>query len=662
MSDARREHAELCREIDRHNRLYHVLAKPEISDAEFDRMMRRLEELERAHPELVTPDSPTQKVGGQAIEGFRKATHALPLLSLEKVYTETELRDWVAQMERELGRPLERKFTVEPKIDGDSLEIVYEGGRLAVASTRGDGRVGEDVTHTVRTIRAVPLRLEGEPPELLEVRGEAYVTIEDFRRLNRKLMDEGQEAFANPRNFTSGSIKQLDPRVTASRPLRFQSHGLGRVKGRRFASASEAMRAVREWGLPIVEFEICDSIERVQAYYERMLAMRESMAYEIDGIVIKVDDLATREALGARTKSPRWAIAYKFPAREEVTQVQAVDWQVGRTGKLTPVARLKPVPLSGVTVSNATLHNLAQLARLDVRVGDWVVVTRSGDVIPYVVKVIETRRPEGAPKTPPPEACPSCGAKTETTDVDVLCPDRLGCRAQLKGAIEHFCSRGAMDIEGMGPEWIDVLVDRGMLKTVADLYALREEQLLTLARMGEKLARKFLKAIADSKKTTLARFVNALGIRHVGEATAGAIAEHFGSIEKLMDATVDDLQQVHDVGPRVAKAIREFFDLEQNRKVIGKLLEAGIEYVRPERKSDRLAGKVVVFTGGLEALTREEARRVVREHGGRTADSVSKTVNLVVAGPGAGSKLDKARKLGIEIVDEAGFLRIVGSQ
>ncbi|MBI2900627.1 MAG: NAD-dependent DNA ligase LigA [Planctomycetes bacterium] len=656
----RDEHARLCREIDRHNHRYHVLSKPEISDAEYDRLLLRLEELERLHPDLVTPDSPTQKVGGSAIEGFEKATHALPMLSLGKAYIESEILDWAALMERELGRPVEPRFTVEPKIDGDSLELLYEKGVLVRASTRGDGKIGEDVTHTVRTIRSVPLRLLGDAPDLIEVRGEAYVTTADFRKLNQDLMARGGESFANPRNFTSGSIKQLDPKVTASRPIRFLSHGLGRVKGPRFARHSDAMAALRSFGLPVVDFEMCDSIAAVGSFHARMIERRETMPFEIDGIVVKVDDLATREALGERSKSPRWAIAWKFPAREEVTQVLAIDWQVGRTGKLTPVARLKPVPISGVTVSNATLHNLAQLERLDVRAGDWVVVTRSGDVIPYVVQVIETRRPEGAPKTEPPSKCPSCGAAPERTEADVVCPDRFGCPDQLKGAVEHFCSRGAMNVEGLGTEWIDVLVDRGLVRSVADLYELTESQFLTLSRMGEKLARKLLASLAASKKTTLSRLVNALGIRHVGEATAAALADHFGGLEKLLDASMDDLQEVPDVGPRVAESIREFFGRPEHRKVIGKLLAAGIEYGRPEPKSDRLAGKVVVFTGGLDAMTREEAKRLVHEHGGKTAESISRHVTLVVAGPGGGSKLEKARKLGIEIVDEAGFLRIVG--
>ncbi len=656
---AREELEGLRRVIERHNRRYYVLDDPEISDAEYDRLYRRLEEIERAHPDWVTPESPTQKVGGKAIEGFRKAEHRLPLLSLEKVYDDEEFRGWLDQMARELGRPVESAFSVEPKIDGDSLELVYEKGSLVAASTRGDGRVGEDVTHTVRTIPSVPLRLEGAP-ELLEVRGEAFIRLADFREVNRRQLEKGEPPYANPRNLTSGSIKQKDPAVTASRPLRFLAHGLGVVRGLRFESHDRAMRALRDLGVPVVPYEVARSPEEVSGYWKRTLEARETLDHEIDGIVVKVDDLALREALGARSKSPKWAVAWKFPAREENTEVLRIDWQVGRSGKLTPVARLRPVPISGVTVSNATLHNPSQLEKLDVRAGDSVVVTRSGDVIPYVVKVIPSKRPPGAPKTPVPEACPSCGGGVERTEADVFCASGLSCPDQLKGAIDHFCSRAAMDIEGIGPEWIDQFVDRGLVRSVADLYALTKEKLLGLERMGDRLAQNMLDAVEGSKRTTLRRFLNALGIRQVGEATAGALADHFGGLEEIEKAALEELQKVQDVGPRVAECIRAFFDSEGNRAVVRGLLGHGIEFEAPGRKGDALAGEVVVFTGGLEAMTRDEAKALAQAHGARTADGVSKGVTLVVAGPGAGSKLEKARKLGITVVDEGAFLRRVG--
>jgi DNA ligase (NAD+) len=656
---SREDYERLRREVEHHNRRYYVLDDPEISDAEYDRLYRRLEAMEREHPGWADDASPTRQVGGRALERFEKAEHRLPLLSLEKAYSEEEVAEWVAQMERELGRPVESDFTAEPKIDGDSIELVYEKGALVLASTRGDGRVGENVTHTARTIRAIPLRIDGAP-DLLEVRGEAYIRVADFRELNRKQLEKGEAPYANPRNLTSGSLKQLDPAVTASRPLRFMAHGLGVVKGRKFRSHDESMQALRALGLPVVPYEVLRSPSEIRAYWARQLAAREGLDHEIDGVVVKVNDLAVREALGARSKSPRWAIAYKFPAREENTRVLAVDWQVGRSGKLTPVARLQPVPISGVVVSNATLHNAAQLDRLDVRVGDTVVVTRSGDVIPYVVKVIESLRPAGAAKPPVPAACPACGGAVERTDTDVFCTNGFTCPDQLKGAVDHFCSRSAMNIEGIGPEWIDQFVDRGLVRSVADLYALTKEKLLGLERMGEKLAQNQLDAIAGSKKTTLARFLNALGIRQVGEATASALAGHFGSLEKIRKATAEELEEVPDVGPVVAESIRDFFADGAHGKVIDALLGHGVEFRAAERAGEELAGQVIVFTGGLETMTRDEAKALAAAHGAKTAESVSKTVTLVVAGPGAGSKLDKARKLGIMVVDEGDFLKRIG--
>lgn len=655
----RARYDELRRQIERHNRLYYDQAAPEVSDAEYDRLYQELVDLEAKHPDWVTPDSPTQVVGGHAVERFEKAEHRLPMLSLEKAYTREDIAGWIASMERELGRAPEWSFTVEPKIDGDSLELVYEKGALTLAATRGDGRVGENVTHTVKTIRGLPLVLPGAP-ERMEVRGEAYLDLADFRELNRKLQEKGEETFVNARNLVSGSLKQKDARVTKSRPLKFVAYGLGSLRGRKFSAHDEVLAWLKSLKFEIPEFRVCRSADEIHACWEEQAAKRDALPHEIDGIVVKVNDLSLRDQLGARSKSPRWAIAYKFPAREETTTVENVEWNVGRSGKITPVAKLKPVFISGVTVSNASLHNVAQLRRLDVRLGDTVLVTRAGDVIPYVVKVIEAKRPDGAKKPPIPEQCPVCGAKAERTEADVLCPDRFACPAQLKSAIEYFCSRGAMDIEGIGPEWVEQFVEKGLVKTVADLYGLTAEKLKTLERMGDKLAQNMLGAIAGSKKTTLPRFVNALGIKHVGEATARALADHFGDLGKLRKATVEELEETPDVGPAVAASIREFFEEPRNQAVIDALLAAGVEFKAPERKGDALAGQVVVFTGGLEQMTRDEAKALAQAHGAKTADSVSKAVTLVVAGPGAGSKLEKANKLGIKVVDEGAFLKLIG--
>ncbi|MBI3854344.1 MAG: NAD-dependent DNA ligase LigA [Planctomycetes bacterium] len=656
---SRADYDKLLKEIAHHNRLYYDQAAPEISDAEYDRLYRRLEAIEAEHPDWVTPDSPTQVVGGQAIERFEKAEHRQPMLSLEKAYAKEEIAAWIASMERELGRPIESAFTVEPKIDGDSLELVYEKGALTLAATRGDGRIGENVTHTVKTIRGLPHRL-AEAPELAEIRGEAYLDLADFRELNRKLQEKGEEAFVNARNLVSGSLKQKDARVTKSRPLKFVAYGLGSLKGRKFATHVEVLAWLASLKFEVPDYRVCRGADEIQAYWEDQAGRRDALPREIDGIVVKVNDLSLRDQLGARSKSPRWEIAYKFQSREENTQVLAVDWQVGRSGKLTPVARLKSVPISGVTVSNATLHNPAQIQKLDVRVGDTVVVTRSGDVIPYVVKVIEGKRPADAKPLEVPGKCPVCGAKTERTESDVLCSNSFACPAQFKGAIDHFCSRAAMNIEGLGPEWIEQFVDTGIVKTLADLYSLRKEDLLKLERMGEKLAQNMLDAIAGSKQPTLPRFINALGIKHVGEATARALADHFGSLEKLQAASLEELQETPDVGPAVAASIRQFLDDPRNAALIRQLRDAGIAFKAPERAGDQLAGQVIVFTGGLERVTRDEAKALAQSHGAKTAESVSRTVTLVVAGPGAGSKLEKANKLGIKVVDEGAFLKLIG--
>jgi len=655
----RKDYDRLRKEIEHHNQLYYDQAAPEVSDAEYDRLYDRLVAMEAEHPDWVTPDSPTQKVGGHAVERFEKVEHRLAMLSLEKAYTKEDIAAWIASMERDLGRSILWSFTVEPKVDGDSLELVYERGSLAVAATRGDGRVGENVTHTVKTIRKLPRSLT-DAPELAEIRGESYLDLADFREINRKLLEQGEEPFANARNLVSGSLKQKDATVTKSRPLKFVAYGLGTLKGKKFATHEEVLQWLRSLKFEIPSFRVCSTLDEIQAYWQETLDRRENLEHEIDGIVVKVNDLSLRDQLGARSKSPKWAIAYKFPAREETTEVQDVEWNVGRSGKITPVAKLRPVPISGVTVSNASLHNVAQLQRLDVRKGDTVLVTRAGDVIPYVVKVIEAKRPPGAVTPEIPSTCPACRAAVERTEADVLCTNSFACPAQFKKAIDHFCSRSTMNIEGLGPEWIEQLVATGMLKSLADLYSLRKEELLKLPRMGDKLAQNMLDAIEGSKKTTLPRFINALGIKHVGEATARALAEHFGSLEKLQAATTEEIEETQDVGSIVAESIRKFLDDSRNVKLIRQLLEAGIEFKAPERAGSGLAGQVIVFTGGFDSMSRDEAKALAQSHGAKTSDSVSKTVTLVVAGPGAGSKLEKATKLGIKVLDEGAFLKLIG--
>ncbi len=653
----RKRYDALVADIEKHNVQYYVLDNPQVSDAQYDALYRELLQLEASHPELVTPESPSQKIGGRALDKFEKVAHKLAMLSLDKVTTEQELRDWLTLMEKEAGRPVGGPFTVEPKIDGDSVELVYEKGILKLAATRGDGRIGENVTHTVRTVRSIPARLSGDAPEYIEIRGELYFRLKDFAALNRSLAEKGEATFMNPRNATSGSIRQKDPKACASRPIRFMAHGIGVVKGRSFARHSEALAFVKGLGLPVVDrLEVVPSPDRIFSYYNSMLKGRDRLEYEIDGVVAKVDDLKLRETLGERTKNPRWAIAYKFPAREEVTQIQDVTWSVGRTGKLTPTARLQPVVVSGVTVSNATLDNLDQIRLLDARIGDWAVIKRAGDVIPDVVKILLERRDGTEREIGPPRTCTACGSTVARPEgeVNLYCTN-AACPGRLKEYIAYFCSRAAMNIEGVGWEWVNVFVDKGLVRTPADLYRLSKAQLLTLDRMGEKLAQKMLDAVEASRAPELPKFISALGIRQVGDATANALAAHFGDVAKLMSALPEELQQVHDVGPVVAKSIHDYF--RANRRVVEDLL-AHVRVRKPDIKGNALVGQVVLFTGGLASMSRDDAKKIVVEQGGRVAESLSKTVTLVVAGDAAGSKLDKAKERGIRVMDEAEFKKI----
>jgi len=660
MEDPARRWKELVRQIEDANHRYYVLDAPTISDAQYDALMRDLQALETEHPELRTQDSPTQRVGGAILDKFPQVRHPIPMLSLESTLTEQDMRDWVESMERELGRPEAFEFVCEPKIDGASLELVFRGGALHVAATRGDGTTGEGVTENVRTIRAIPPRLRGQPPPALTVRGEVYMTLRDFREFNRRAEAAGEQTYANPRNFAAGSLRQLDTGLTARRPLRFLAHhAVERIAPR----DSEAMNTLRGWGLPVVPAAVCAGLDRVFEVYRDLLSKRDSLAYEIDGVVVKVNDLRLREALGSRTKSPRWAVAWKFPPREENSVVREIAPQVGRTGEITPVAKVDPVQVGGVTVSRVSLHNYSLLREKDVRIGDTVIVTRAGDVIPEIVTVIREKRPAGAREVQPPDKCPVCGAKSElsSTGKGLRCTAGFECPAQVEGWIQHFVGRAAMDIEHLGDQWISILRTEGLLKSPADLFELRRHRskLVEIERMGDKSARNLLEAIEAAKRPPLARFLNALGIRHVGEATARDLADHFGSLEALMGATEEEINSVPNVGDVVARSIFEHFQNRTHRGEVERLRQLGVDPQAPRRGEGPLSGKTIVFTGGLESMTRDDAKKAVEALGAKVASSVGKGVNLVISGDKSGSKLDKARKLGISVVSEADFLKFL---
>ncbi len=665
--DAAKRVAELRRQIEHHDHRYYVLDDPEISDARYDALMRELGELEAAHPGLVTADSPTQRVGGEPTRGFAEVRHSVPMLSLDNAFSEQDIVEFDRRVRERLD--VERvEYSAEPKIDGLAISVRYERGRFVRAATRGDGSKGEDVTANVRTIASLPLRLLGDAPAVLELRGEVFMTRRSFERLNRRAAEAGEKTFANPRNAAAGSLRQLDPRVTASRALDLFFYGVGATEGwispRRHGEVLEALRGL---GLrTCAEAQTVEGVEGCLAYYARIGARRDGLAYDIDGVVYKVDRLDWQRDLGFVARAPRWAIAHKFPAQEETTIVRGVDFQVGRTGALTPVARLEPVFVGGVTVSNVTLHNMDELERKDVRIGDTVVVRRAGDVIPEVVRVVVQQRPAGARRVKLPELCPVCGSHVTRAEGEAVarCSGGLVCRAQRREALLHFASRRAMDVEGLGEKIVEQLVESGRVETPADLYRLTAGELAALDRMGEKSAANLVEALARSKVTSLPRFLYALGIRDVGEATALAIAEHFGSLDALQSAGMDEIQQVQDVGPVVALHVHDFFGEEHNRKVIRQLRDAGVSWPEGKRTTRSvegpLAGAVIVITGTLDSMTRDEARAAARDAGATVTDSVSRKTTLLVTGADAGSKLRKATELGVRVVDEAEFLRLVG--
>lgn len=661
MSDAARRIAWLRDEINHHNYRYYVLDEPVVSDAEYDRLLRELQALEAAYPHLITSDSPTQRVGGAPQKAFGEVRHAVPMLSLGNAFTDQDIDDFDRRIRERIDVDVVA-YIAEPKLDGLSLSLRYEQGSLVQAATRGDGEVGEDVTANARTIRNVPLRLRGKDyPAVLEVRGEVVIRKDDFNRLNEERLAKESKVFANPRNAAAGSVRQLDSRITAARPLSFFPWGLGYCSQPVAARDSEEMARLAEWGFRNSdELAVVKGVAGIAAYYADVGKRRDALAYEIDGVVYKVDDLAVRKKLGFTAKAPRWAIAHKYPAREETTEVEDIEASVGRTGAITPVAHLKPVAVGGVIVSRATLHNQDEVDRKDVRRGDTVIIRRAGDVIPEIVGVIKEKRPAGTRRWHMPKICPVCGAAVERLENEAAhrCTGGLFCPAQRMGAIEHFAARGAMDIAGLGEKLVQQLVDTGLVKTVADLYVLTREQLVELERMGEKSADNLLRAIEKSKSTSLPRFLYALGIPQVGEATAKQLARHFNDLPPLLEASEDTLQRIQDVGPVVAQAIAHFFQQSHNREVIEALLKTGVHWPRmsPAAGTQPLAGKIFVLTGTLASMTREEASERIEALGGRVSGSVSRKTSYVVVGEDAGSKLAKAQSLGVTVLDEPSFL------
>ncbi len=649
--------------IRHHDHRYYVLNQPEIADAEYDRLLRELGALEAKAPHLITPDSPTQRVGGVSDEAFKPVRHAVPMLSLENAFNEEEFAAWHERVRKGLGGR-EPTYTVEPKIDGVSLALAYERGVLVRAATRGDGTTGEDVTGNAKTIRAIPLRLRGEAPRRLEVRGEVFMALAAFRRYNERAAREGGETFANPRNAASGSLRQKDPAVTAARPLRFWTHSVGVIEGKTPGTQWEFFTACRAWGLPVQADSVqCGTFDELRRQYRRIEGLRDRLDYEVDGVVVKVNELPLRARLGMTHRSPRWAIAYKFAAHQATTRVVGVDHSVGRTGVITPVAKLEPVACAGVTISSATLHNYDEVKRLGIKIGDRVLIQRAGDVIPQVVKVIESSRTGAERGIRPPTTCPDCGGRVvreKEADVAYRCISP-SCPTQAVRSVLHFVSRGAMDIEGLGDVLVEQLVAKRLVRDVADIFRLAERDLLQLDLVAEKKAHKLLTAISASRNRGLARVLFGLGIRHVGEKAAQVLAEHFGSMAALAKAGPAALEEVPDVGPVMAESLAAYFKQPATREVLRRLEAAGVRMTERIAQGPKpLAGQRFVFTGGLSAMARDEAEHLVRQLGGNTSSSVSKETTYVVAGEAPGSKIEKAKQLGVRILDESAFKKLIG--
>ncbi|WP_281648257.1 NAD-dependent DNA ligase LigA [Parendozoicomonas sp. Alg238-R29] len=660
------EIASLRGEIRLHNHRYYVLDDPSVPDAEYDRLLNRLKALEADNPELVTIDSPTQRVGATPLASFGQIRHELPMLSLDNAFSDDDMDDFNRRITDRLKATEDIEFACEPKLDGIAVSLLYEEGKLVRGATRGDGTTGEDITQNVRTIPSIPLTLLGEGwPVRLEVRGEIYMPRAGFEKLNEEARKKDEKTFVNPRNAAAGSLRQLDSRITATRPLEMCCYSAGLVEGGELPDVhGETLKCFKAWGLKInPEMEIVTGISACIAYYGKLADKRDSLPYEIDGIVYKVNNFALQEQLGFVARAPRWAIARKFPAQEEMTELVDVDFQVGRTGAITPVARLKPVFVGGVTVSNATLHNMDEVERLGVHIGDAVIIRRAGDVIPQVVRVVEERRPSSAKEIVLPEQCPICESEIERSEEEAVarCTGGLFCQAQRKEAIKHFSSRKALDIDGLGDKLVEQLVDKELIKTIADLFRLTVEQLVRLERMGEKSARNLLAALETSKKTTLARFIYSLGIREVGEATAASLASHYGDLPALLEVDEEALQEVDDVGPIVAKHIALFFRQAHNLEVIEQLRAVGVEWPVIEVNKEAaaklpLAGQTWVLTGTLSLMTRDQGKAYLQQLGAKVSGSVSAKTTGLVAGEKAGSKLTKAQGLDVPVKDEQAFL------
>ena len=666
LEQVRVEYEQLKDELNQHNHRYYVLDDPSVPDSEYDRGMRRLQDIEQQHPELLSDDSPSQRVGGAALPSFSQVSHDVPMLSLDNAFSEEELEAFDRRISDRLNYKDDQQidYICEPKLDGVAVSLLYRNGLLVRGATRGDGKVGEDITANVRTINSIPLKLTGAGiPELLEVRGEIYLPRSGFDKINAAATAKGDKPFVNPRNAAAGSLRQLDSKITASRPLEMCAYSVGQFKGGQTPDSHlNMLNALGGWGFKINTYvEAVQGIAACEAYYDRMEKRRDNLGYDIDGIVYKVNNLALQQRLGFVAKAPRWAIARKFPAQEELTQLLDVEFQVGRTGALTPVARLAPVFVGGVTVSNATLHNGDEIARLGICIGDTVIIRRAGDVIPKVAGVVLDRRPENAQPIVFPENCPVCQSSVRRVEGEAVarCSGGLFCGAQSKEAIKHFASRKAMDIDGLGDKLVELLVDRGLIYSPADLYELSAAKIADLERMGEKSAQNLIDSIAVSRQTTLGKFLFALGIREVGEATGQTLARNFGSLEAIIEADQDALLEVDDIGPVVAYYIRDFFRNPDNLSIISALRESGVSWDDIDisaQDSQPLKGQTWVLTGGMEIMSRAEAKDRLQELGAKVAGSVSAKTSQVVSGPGAGSKLTKAQSLDIPVFDEEQFL------